>query len=257
MREALQKLSNVANNIVVECTNIKKEFYLHFQRRTSLRETFLHLLKGHSHQPQPIFSLEGFNLKIYKGERVALVGTNGSGKSTVLRLIAGIYKPLVGTVKTVGRVGAVIELGAGFHRELTGAANIELYSAILGLSRKERYYRFGEIVEFSELQDFIRMPVKYYSPGMVARLAFSVAIFSEPDILLLDEVLAVGDHSFKKKCRDRLDTFRNSGKTLVVTGHDPRGLSELCTRAVWLDRGSVRMEGQLEEVMKAYYQEEN
>jgi len=246
-------LSNVANNLVVECTNITKEFYLPFQRRSSLREIFIQLLKGQYHRPQPLFSLQGFNLKIYKGEGIAIVGSNGSGKSTALRLIAGIYEPRVGTVKTVGRVGAVIELGAGFHFELTGNANVEMYGAILGLSRKERYHRYQEIVEFSELKEYLRMPVKYYSPGMVARLAFAVAICSDPDILLLDEILAVGDYSFRAKCKDRLNAFRASGKTLVVTSHDPKTLSKLCTRAVWLDRGCIRMQGRIGEVMRAYY----
>ena len=211
-------------------------------------------MKGTYVKPQPIFSLRGFNLSVYKGESIALIGSNGSGKSTVIRLIAGIYEPLAGTVQTVGRVGAVIELGAGFHRELTGAANIELYGAILGLNRRERAERYQKIVEFSEIKDYIRNPVKYYSPGMVARLAFAVAIFSEPDILLLDEVLAVGDHSFKEKCLNRLDAFRASGKTLMITSHDPEHLSRLSTRAVWLDNGCNRMEGKPEEVLKAYHQ---
>ena len=159
-----------------------------------------------------------------------------------------------GTVKTRGRIGAVIELGAGFHRELTGIANVELYGAILGLTRKERHRRFGEILEFSELKEYIRMPVKYYSSGMVARLAFAVAICSDPDILLLDEVLSVGDHSFKSKCSDRLRAFRARGKTLIVTSHDFLQISELCTRAVWLDRGSIRMQGSPQEVFGAYHQ---
>jgi ABC-type polysaccharide/polyol phosphate transport system ATPase subunit len=253
----LQNLSKVTNNLALECKNVTKEFYFSYQKRISLREKFVRLMIGEFHRPKPIFSLREFNLEVYKGESLALVGANGSGKSTVLRLIAGIYQPLAGTVKTVGRVGAVIELGAGFHRELTGAANVELYGAILGLNRKERSLRYEKIVEFSEIKEYIRIPVKYYSAGMVARLAFAVAIYSDPDILLLDEVLSVGDHSFKAKCLDRLDAFRASDKTLIITSHDPQQLSMLCTRAVWLDQGCIRMEGEPQEVLKAYHRAKN
>ena len=249
----MQKLSNLNNNFAVECRNITKDFYISYQKRKSLRQKFLQLVKGEHHHPRPIFSLQEFNLTISQGERVALIGANGSGKSTILRLIAGIYEPSAGMVKTVGRVGAVIELGAGFHRELTGAANIELYGAILGLNRRERAQRFKKIVEFSEIQEYIRIPVKYYSSGMVGRLAFAVAIFSDPDILLLDEVLSVGDQTFKDKCLNRLEAFCASGKTLVFTTHDQEQLSRLCTRAVLLDQGRVRMEGEAKEVLEAYH----
>lgn len=249
----MQKLSNVNNKVVLECRSITKEFYPIYQKRMSLREKFIQFFKGEHHHSHPVFSLREFNLKVYKGESLALIGSNGSGKSTVLRLMAGIYEPGTGMVITGGRVGAVIELGAGFHGELTGSANIELYGAILGLTRRERAQRYQKIVEFSEIKEYIRIPVKYYSPGMAARLAFAVAIFSDPDILLLDEILAVGDYSFKEKCLNRVDAFRASGKTLVITSHDRQTISKFCTRAVWLDQGCIRMEGEPEEVLEAYY----
>lgn len=248
-------MSNRSNILALECRNITKEFYLAHEKRKSVRQLFIQVMTGKYVKPQPLFSLQKFNLTVYKGESVAIVGSNGSGKSTLLRLIAGIYEPLTGTVKTVGRVGTVIELGAGFHRELTGVANVELYGTILGLTRGERRQRFREIVEFSELKEYIRMPVKYYSSGMVSRLAFAVAICSDPDILLLDEVLSVGDHAFKSKCLDRLYAYRAKGKTLLVTSHDREQLTKLCTRALWLDQGYVRMEGKPEEVLNAYYEE--
>ena len=250
-----QKLSNQSPQFAIQCIDVTKEFFFSFQKSQSIRQNFLGLIQRNRFQPKPIFSLKGFNLTVYQGESLALVGSNGSGKSTLLRLMAGIYEPNEGRVHAEGRIGAVIELGAGFHRELTGAANVELYGAILGMNRKERAQRFGEIVEFSEIHEYIRIPVKFYSAGMIARLAFSVEICANPDILLLDEVLSVGDHAFKEKSLARLNEFRSKGKTLVVTSHDQELLSKLCTRAVWLDRGRIRLEGKPEEVLESYYKE--
>jgi ABC-type polysaccharide/polyol phosphate transport system ATPase subunit len=204
------------------------------------------------HVRKPLFTLTDFNLIIRKGEAVALIGSNGSGKSTALRLIAGIYKPSTGTVETVGRVGAVIELGVGFHSELTGMENVQLYGAIMGFSRRQMSLHYEEIVEFAGIGEFMRMPIKYYSSGMSARLAFSVAICSSPNILLLDEVLAVGDHSFRKKCLDRLSLFNAGGGTLIVTSHDRALVSSLCSRAIWLDKGRIRMAGAVDNVFGAY-----
>jgi len=200
----------------------------------------------------PRFSLSGFDLRIAPGEGVALLGPNGSGKSTVLRLLAGIYAPTSGTIEVRGRVGTVIELGAGFHPELTGAENVHLYGAMLGLSRRELASRYDQILDFAGLGDFIAMPVKYYSSGMQARLAFAVAVCVDPAILLLDEVLAVGDQAFRERCMERLRRFREGGGTLVAVSHDPEGIEEICERAVWLESGAVRMEGPLREVAAAY-----
>ena len=198
------------------------------------------------------FSLRGFNLRVGRGEAIALIGPNGGGKSTALRLIAGIYTPTSGAVETSGRIAAVIELGAGFNTDLTGAENLDLYGAIMGLSRAQLTKRFREIVEFAGIGEFIDMPVKYYSSGMVARLAFSVAVNVQPDILLLDEVLAVGDQSFQEKCLDRLRAYRSKGCTMVVVSHNADIVREFCSRAVWLDGGETLMEGEVNAVLDAY-----
>jgi ABC-type polysaccharide/polyol phosphate transport system ATPase subunit len=232
---------------------VAKHFYYYEHRTTSLRELFRRRLTRHpTHVRQPSFVLTGFNLRVVAGEGVALVGANGSGKSTVLRLLAGIYQPTSGVVEVHGRLGVVIELGAGFHPELTGAENVHLYAALLGLGRREVAVRFPQILDFAGIGDFIGMPVKYYSSGMQARLAFAVAVCIEPDVLLLDEVLAVGDRGFRERCAERLHRFRARGGTLVAVSHDLEALAETCSRAVWLEHGQVRMEGGFQEVTDAY-----
>lgn len=230
-----------------------KQFYVYSHRTVSLREWFIRSVKRRPiHTRQAEFSLNDFNLRVQRGESIALIGRNGSGKSTVLRLIAGIYEPSAGTVSTFGRVAAVIELGAGFNGELTGAENVELYGAIMGLSRVGLARHWDDIIGFSGIGDFIKMPVKYYSSGMVARLAFSVAVNLDPEILLIDEVLAVGDQSFQEKCIDRLKDFRNRGGTLLVVSHNLSLVSQLCSRAVWLENGEIRLTGEIGTVTEAY-----
>lgn len=230
-----------------------KRFYHYEHRTSSLRELFIRgVLRRPLHTRRARFSLTDFNLSVAPGQSVALIGPNGSGKSTALRLIAGIYKPTEGTVETRGRVTAVIELGVGFHPELTGAENLSLYAAVLGLSRRQLAERFPGILEFSGLGDFIHEPVKYYSSGMQARLAFSVATCARPDVLLLDEVLAVGDLSFRSRCLERLREHQEQGGAMVVVSHDLETTRELCTHAVWLDQGRVVMQGEIGEVIAAY-----
>ena len=235
------------------CRGVVKRFYLYEHRPTSLRELFVQrVLRRPPPERQACFRLVDFSLTVERGESVALVGSNGSGKSTALRLIAGIYAPTEGLVETNGRLAAVVELGAGFHPELTGAENVEVYGTVMGLTRRELAERYRNIVDFADIGDFIGVPVKYYSSGMQARLAFAVAACADPDILLLDEVLAVGDASFRERCYDRLRTFHARGGTLVVVSHDLPVVRELCTRAVWLDRGTVAMSGPVDDVLAAY-----
>jgi len=237
----------------VSCENVVKQFRVYTHRTTSLREGFIRLIRQNPiHVYRTDFLLSGFNLKVLPGESVALIGPNGCGKSTVLRLIAGIYQPTSGTIRTSGRVGAVIELGAGFNQELTGAENIELYASIMGLPRRQLAMRYDEIVEFAGIPGFMNMPVKYYSSGMQARLAFSVAINIRPEILLMDEVLAVGDLAFQRTCLERLKVFRHMGGTLITVSHDLETIRGLCTRGVWLDHGLIRMAGGINEVVEAY-----
>ncbi len=243
----------VSSPPAVECVGVVKRFYHYEHRTTSLREFFVRsVLRRPIHIRRPHFMLTGLDLRVERGESVALVGSNGSGKSTALRLIAGIYAPSDGTVRVSGRVGAVIELGAGFHPELTGIENIRLYGAVLGLTRREIAAHHQDILAFADIGDFIHEPVKYYSSGMQARLAFSVALCVEPDILLLDEVLAVGDESFRARCFERLGRYRANGGTLIIVSHDLATLGDLCSRGVWLDGGRVRLTGQIEIVLEAY-----
>jgi len=240
-------------DLAVSCRDVSKHFYVYSHRTTSLREWFIRsLLRRPINVRRPDFSLKAFNLRMKRGESVALIGPNGGGKSTALRLIAGIYKPTEGEVETCGRVAAVIELGAGFNTDLTGRENLDLYGAIMGLGRSELARRYDEIMEFAGVGSFIDMPVKYYSSGMVARLAFSVAVNAQPDILLLDEVLAVGDRSFQEKCLDRLRSYRSRGCTMVIASHSADMVRELCSRTIWLEKGEIRMDGEVNEVIDAY-----
>jgi len=247
------KSSEPGRRPAVELRGVSKRFYFYDHRTSSLREWFIRrVLRRPIHVRRASFSLRDLDLRVDPGEAVALVGRNGSGKSTVLRLVAGIYRPTAGTISTSGRITAVIELGAGFHPELTGAENIRLYAAVLGLSRRELHGRWDEIVEFADMEDFLDTPLKYYSSGMEARLAFSVAVCLQPDILLLDEVLAVGDAAFRLRCLERLRTYHARGGTLLLVSHELEQLRELCTRGVWLRDGGVVLDAGIDEVLAAY-----
>ncbi|MEV7798399.1 ABC transporter ATP-binding protein [Microbacterium foliorum] len=188
-------------------------------------------------------ALDGVSFEIQQGESVALLGFNGSGKSTMLKLISGVLEPDAGTVLTRGRVAGLIEVGAGFHPDLSGRENIFLNAAILGMSKKETEARYEEIVAFSEIEQFIDTEVKHYSSGMFLRLAFSVAIHTEMDVLLIDEILSVGDEPFQKKCLARVRELHAQGKTLVVVSHDLNMVSNLCDRGILLQKGKVRFDG--------------
>jgi lipopolysaccharide transport system ATP-binding protein len=239
--------------LAVRCREVEKRFYHYDHRTQSLREFFIRtVLRKPIHLRRAEFSLQAFSLEVEQGESVALIGRNGSGKSTALRLIAGIYAPTAGEVTTVGRIASVIELGVGFHPDLTGEENVRLYASVMGLSRREIGQRLPDIVGFAEIGDFIDEPVKYYSSGMQARLAFAVAACVSADILLIDEVLAVGDQEFRDRCRARLRGFLGAGGTLIVVSHDMDAVRELCTRAIWLDQGVVRLDGPVDEVVATY-----
>jgi ABC-type polysaccharide/polyol phosphate transport system ATPase subunit len=243
----------VDSAIAIRCEGVTKRFFYYQQRTETLRELFIRLaLRRPITVKAPLFTLTDFNLTVRKGESVALIGPNGSGKSTVLRLIAGIYDPTLGTVQTHGRIAAVIELGAGFHDDLTGAENAGFYASVMGLRQKELEKRFDDIVEFAGIGAFIDVPLKYYSSGMRARLAFAVSVCVDPDILLIDEVLAVGDEEFRKRCLRRLRELHSGGTTLLVVTHDLNNVIDLCSRAVWLEGGRNRMEGTSRQVTDAY-----
>lgn len=239
----------------IVCRHVVKRFYHYEHRTTTLQELVMRVLwRKPIHVRQADFQLRGLTLEVARGEAIALVGANGSGKSTALRLMAGIYPPSEGTIERHGRVVAVIELGATFHTDLTGRENIELYGAALGFTRAEIGARFDSIVGFADIGEFIDVPMKYYSSGMRTRLAFAVSVCAEPEILLLDEVLAVGDESFRGRCLEHLQAFHEGGGTLVVVSHDLESVRALCTRALWLDHGEVRMSGDVSPVLDAYEQ---
>ncbi len=198
---------------------------------------------------------ENLNLEIPQGISLGVIGRNGSGKSTLLKVITGIHKPDKGTVRINGRVSSLIELGAGFHPEFTGRENVFINGTILGLSRKEIEKRFDRIVRFAELEPFIHMPVRTYSSGMYVRLGFSVAVNVDPEILLVDEVLAVGDESFSRKCLDQMTNFKKAGKTIVLVTHDLPTVERFCDQALWLDSGCIQAQGDPRQVIDAYRQE--
>ena len=255
MQGSTPRLSDREPNPVLECRGLCKRFYYYEHRTTTLREWLIRfVLRKPIHVRRAEFELSDLNLRIEPGEFVALIGANGSGKSSLLRLMAGIYQPSEGSVVARGRIAPIIELGAGFHPELTGAENIALYATVLGLGSRELASRMDEIVAFSELAQFLDTPVKYFSSGMTARLAFSIAICVEPDILLLDEVLAVGDRAFRERCLAGLAAFHARGGTIVLVTHELDQARKLCSRAVWLDRGRIRMDGEATRVFDAYEQ---
>ncbi len=241
------------SGVAVECRGVVKRFYHYEHRTTTLQEFVLRVLRGRPvHVRHAQFELTGLDLVVERGASLALIGANGSGKSTALRLMAGIYPPTEGVVVRHGRVAAVIELGTTFQPDLTGNENVELYAAALGLSRREIAERREAIFDFSGVGEFRDVPLKYYSSGMRSRLAFAITAHAEPDTLLLDEVLAVGDHEFRGKCLERLREFRDAGGTLIVVTHDFDGVRELCSQGIWLDHGRVRSRGPIDEVIAAY-----
>lgn len=196
--------------------------------------------------------LKGIDLKIKQGETVALIGVNGSGKSTLLKLMTKIIYPTKGTITTNGKLTSLLELGAGFHQDFTGRENIYFNASIFGLTAKEIDARVQEIIDFSELGEFIEAPVRTYSSGMYMRLAFSVAINVDADILLIDEILAVGDQHFQDKCYAKLEELKRSGKTIVIVSHSLPSVKKLCDRAVWLYKGEIREDGKTAEVIDKY-----
>jgi ABC-type polysaccharide/polyol phosphate transport system ATPase subunit len=202
--------------------------------------------------PEWFYALRNVSFHVDPGESIAIIGRNGAGKSTLLSLITGLAQPDDGTITTNGRIAALLELGSGFHPELTGAENLQLNASLLGLTRKKTEALFDSIVEFAEIVDFINEPLRTYSSGMVLRLAFSVAINLDPDILVVDEIIAVGDARFQVKCFDKIRELRDRGKTIVAVSHAPAILKEFCQRALYLDHGEVVMNGDIGAVLDAY-----
>jgi ABC-type polysaccharide/polyol phosphate transport system ATPase subunit len=234
----------------IEFEGVWKTFHRHLGR-VLLRTRLQHFLAGRAHTEQ-FHALKNLTFRVEPGESVAVLGSNGAGKSTLLSLVAGLANPDQGRVAVRGRIAPLLELGSGFHPDLTGAENLTLNAALLGIRRKRLDTLVGDIVDFAELGDFMDEPLRTYSSGMTLRLAFSVAIHVDPDILLIDEVLAVGDAAFQGKCFDRILDFRRRGKTILCVSHASGMVQKLCTRGIWIDHGEIMLDGPLGDVSDAY-----
>jgi ABC-2 type transport system ATP-binding protein/lipopolysaccharide transport system ATP-binding protein len=241
-------------DIAVSLEHVGKRFIRHVDRRNSLKER---IIRGRSRTSEDFWAVKDVNIEIPKGSVFGLIGHNGSGKSTLLKLMSGIYRPTEGKIHTDGRLAALIELGAGFHPDMTGLENIKLNGSILGLSRKEINDSTQAIIDFSGLREFINDPVKHYSSGMYVRLGFSVAVHMKPDILIVDEVLAVGDEEFQRRCEDHLYSLRRAGKTIIVVSHGMGQLESLCDEISWLEHGQVQETGPATKVIRSYLERVN
>lgn len=236
---------------IIQIENVSMVFNLASEKVDSLKEYIVKLLQRKLFV-QKFNALSGINLEISKGDAIALIGANGSGKSTLLKCIAGVLTPTTGDILVNGSVAPLIELGAGFDPDLTARENIFLNGAVLGYSKDFMNEHFENIVNFAELWDFIDVPVKNFSSGMVARLGFSIATEVRADILIVDEVLAVGDFRFQEKCRQRMAQLLNNGTTLLFVSHSTAQVRQLCKKAVWLESGHIRLAGEVDEVCDAY-----
>jgi ABC-type polysaccharide/polyol phosphate transport system ATPase subunit len=226
-----------------------KSYRLYHERNQYLKAA---ILRGRRARYEEFWALKGIDLEVPRGSTFGVIGSNGSGKSTLLKCLAGILAPDRGSVTANGRLSALLELGAGFHPELTGRENVFMNGAILGLSKRELTERFDDIVAFSGLEEFIDTPVKNYSSGMFVRLGFAVAAHVEPEILLIDEVLSVGDESFQRRSAEKIDEFRRDGRTIVFVSHGLSQVSQLCETVAWIDKGDLKMVGPADEVIATY-----
>lgn len=240
------------NDIVIEGKNLRMVFNIANEQLHNLKEYFIKLVKRELHFKEFV-ALEDITFEIRRGEVFGLVGTNGSGKSTLLKIIAGVLEPTEGTCRAEGTIAPLIELGAGFDAELTARENIFLNGALLGYSKSYIEEHFDEIVDFAELRDFLEMPLKNYSSGMIARIAFAIATVIVPDILIVDEALSVGDRFFREKCEKRIDELiRNHHVTVIFVSHSTSQVERICEKAIWIEKGKLQMIGPVKEVCKAY-----
>ncbi len=239
----------------ITLSNVSKSFTIRHEQSRTLQETVLGFLLQRREAPEEFWALREVSFRAAPGQTLGIVGRNGSGKSTILKLIAGTMRPTSGTVQTHGRVFALLELGAGFHPDLTGRENIFLNGSFLGLSRREMAQHYDSILRFADLETFIDTPLKHYSSGMQMRLGFAIAAHVDPDILVIDEVLAVGDASFRQKCFATLSDFKRQGKTIIFVSHDAVAVRRFCDQALWIEAGRVREIGDPERVTRAYLAE--
>lgn len=240
------------NNIAIKVDNVDKNFNVFYDKTNTIKEKILFWNKS---KKEVRTVLKDINVTINKGETVALIGVNGSGKSTLLKLMTKIIYPNKGNVETYGKLTSLLELGAGFHPDFSGRENIYFNASIFGLTRSQIDKRIDKIIEFSELEGFIDNPVRTYSSGMYMRLAFSVAINVDADILLIDEILSVGDQHFQEKCYKKIEELKAEGKTIVFVTHSMGAVERFCTRAIWLHEGHVKMDGEVKDVLEEYLKE--
>ena len=233
----------------IRVESLWKNFRLYHERNRYLKAA---MLRGRRARYEEFWALQDVGLTVAKGATVGVIGSNGSGKTTLLKCLTGIYTPERGSVQIEGNVAALLELGAGFHAELSGTENIYLNGSILGMSKKEIDNKFDSIVEFAGLEQFIDTPVKNFSSGMVVRLGFSIATHVEPDVLLIDEILAVGDQAFQRKSTEKIEQFRRDGRTILVVSHSLGLVQQLCDTVVWLEKGHVKMMGPASSVISEY-----
>lgn len=245
----LQRSNALRDDIVISFENVTKEFRLNKQK--TFKE-FLPALFGGKETVSKFNALENISFEVIEGETLGIIGPNGSGKSTILKLIAGVMSPTKGKITVNGNISPLIELGAGMHPELTGVENIFLNGAILGLSRKQIRSKLKEIVNFAELWDFIDQPVKHYSSGMYMRLAFAVAIHVDPEILIVDEIMAVGDSEFQKKCFKKMESFKSQAKTTVFVSHNFEQIKNFCSRVIYINNHHIQADGEPKEICAKY-----
>lgn len=240
-------------NNMIEIKDVSMKFNLGIERGFSLKQGFVDLFKKKEKRNNDFWALKGITFSVKKGEVVGLIGSNGAGKSTLLKVIAGVMKPTKGDLKIGGTICPMIELGAGFDMELTAKENVFLNGAVMGYSKEFLESKYDEIVGFSELHDFMEVPVKNFSSGMVARLAFSIATIVEPEILIVDEILSVGDIAFQAKSEEKMMNMIKGGTTVIYVSHSLESIKKICTRVFWLEQGTIKKEGKTEDTCNEYY----
>jgi ABC-2 type transport system ATP-binding protein len=239
------------SNPIIILENVSVRYRLPSERIGTLKEYTIRLLQRRL-KHRDFLAVKDLNLSVQQGEVFGIVGDNGAGKSTLLKVISKVLRPTTGRVRIYGKIAPLLELGAGFHPELSGRENVFLNGALLGYSHEEMSHVFDEIVEFSELSEFIDAPIRTYSSGMYARLGFAVATAHQPEILIVDEILSVGDEAFQRKCTDRIANFRENGATVLMVSHNLDLIAEMCNRAAWLDHGNLIYTGESEQVIAKY-----
>jgi ABC-type polysaccharide/polyol phosphate transport system ATPase subunit len=249
--DSIERTSTNEEGSVIDLDSISVRYRVPQERFGTFKEYLIRRFQGRVNH-KDFWALKDVSLRIKRGEVFGIVGRNGAGKSTMLKVVSRVLRPTTGRVRIVGRVSPLLELGAAFHHELNGRENVFLNASLLGYSQKEVVERFSKIVEFADIGDFIDAPLRTYSTGMVARLGFSVATAWEPDILVLDEVLSVGDEAFQAKCHERITYFRENGATVLLVSHDARVVRSICQRAAWIEQGEIQAIGEPEEIVDLY-----